>query len=146
MRKIFISGAVLVVFVATLFVFNSQTSQAPAEIVSPSPQAKSSPVSSPVKAEPKNYQITVTETGFLPQELTVKVGDTVTFVNKGSSLIWPAAGPHPTHAICPGFDSLAGVAPNGSYAHTFRQAMVCPFHDHLHAADGKYRGKITVIE
>ena len=144
MRKIFIGIAILAVFITALFVFNSQTSQAPSETLSPTSGTVSPTVTLPAKIELKNYQITATETGFLPQKLTIRAGDTVTFINKSSFSIWPAAGPHPTHAICPGFDALAGVAPNGSYAHTFTEATTCPFHDHLHAADGRYRGEIIV--
>ncbi len=151
--------ATLMAFILALFVFNSRTSHDSAETITTSllPGSISSPRTSsestlsalptsllPAKIEPKIYQITATETGFLPQTLTIKVGDTVTFINRSSSSIWPAVGPHPTHAVCSGFDSLAGIAPNGTYTYTFTKVATCPFHDHLHAADGRYRGEINI--
>lgn len=134
-----------VIFITALFIFNSRTSQAPAGTSSPATSTVSPRAILPVKIEPKNYQITATDQGFLPQKLTVKIGDTVTFVNKSSSAIWPAAGPHPSHAICPGFDALSAVTPNNTYAHTFTKATTCPFHDHLHASQSESRGEITVM-
>lgn len=144
MKKTFISIGILVIFITAFFVFNSQTSQAPTGTSSPAASTVSPGATLPVKIEPKNYQITATDQGFLPQKLTVKIGDTVSFVNKSSFAIWPAAGPHPSHAICPEFDSLAGVAPHNSYAYTFTKATICPFHDHLHASQSEFRGEITV--
>lgn len=145
MRKNFISMGISVIFVTALFIFNSRTSQAPTGQVSPVSQTVSSSPLLPIKMELKNYQIIATNTGFSPQKLTVKIGDRVTFVNKSSSAIWPAAGPHPSHAICPGFDALSAVTPNNTYAHTFTKATTCPFHDHLHASQSEFRGEITVM-
>lgn len=146
MKKIFISIGVLVIFITVLFIFNSQTSQAPTGTSSPAASTVSPNAILPVKMELKNYQITATAQGFLPQKLTVKIGDTVTFVNKSSFAIWPAAGPHPTHAICPEFDALSEVTPGNTYAHTFTKAITCPFHDHLHASQSEFRGEIIVTE
>lgn len=144
MKKNFISIGISVIFITAFFIFNSQTSQAPTGQVSPVSQTVSSSPLLPIKMELKNYQIIATNTGFSPQKLTVKVGDTVTFVNKSPAAIWPAAGPHPTHAICPELDALSEVTLNNTYAHTFTKAITCPFHDHLHASQSEFRGEIIV--
>lgn len=150
MVKIFITVVIIVTFVGSLLVFNSKTSHAPenpnmTSVLSVSPSVFSSTDTKP-KENPAKYQITVTDEGLSVQELSIKVGDTVTFANKSSGLFWPAAGPHPTHTICPGFDALAGLSLNGTYSYTFTKTAACPFHDHLRAAKAEYRGKITVTE
>ena len=45
---------------------------------------------------PKNL-VTLTETGFSPDVINIKVGDLVTFLNKSPRPMWPAAAEHPLH-------------------------------------------------
>src|SRR3989338_5448724 len=68
---------------------------------------------------------------FNPSTLRVLMGTTVTFVNKGTREVWPASGKHPTHDICPGFDSLKSLKQGESYSHVFDKVVECPFHNHL---------------
>jgi plastocyanin len=98
----------------------------------------------PVAAKPTDLAIIeMRESGFTPNTLTIRKGEAVLFVNNGSVPMWPASGVHPTHQLCPGFDALGGVPSGGSYTHTFSEAKVCPFHDHLNPS---LRGRITVTE
>src|SRR5437868_6984243 len=46
---------------------------------------------------PKTYEVTLTDSGFSPSDLTVKAGDTVTWKNQSSSAMWVASAMHPTH-------------------------------------------------
>lgn len=78
---------------------------------------------------------------FNPSSLRILVGTKVNFVNKGTKEVWPASGRHPTHEICPGFDSLRGLAAGEVYSYTFPQAAECPFHNHLAPAE---KGSIEV--
>ncbi len=147
MKKVILTLIVIVILIVVLFVLKSQTSNAPQQ-TSFTPTATLLPSSS-LKAEsvsPQAYSIKITRQGVSPQNLNIKVGDTVTFTNLDSVPHWPASGVHPTHQICPGFDSLRGLAQNESYSHTFTEAKVCPFHDHVNASDSGYRGSITVSD
>lgn len=85
----------------------------------------------------------MTAAGFEPTDLTVAAGDTVVFKNNDSRTRWPASNLHPTHLLCPGFDSLQPVRPGGEYTHAFTRAEECPMHDHLIPS---IRGRITVTE
>jgi plastocyanin len=99
--------------------------------------------------------IEMTDAGFSPSILTISVGDTVTFVNKGSEEHWPASAVHPTHTVYPDsniekcgtseeskiFDACRGVAPDASYKFTFYEKGSWGYHDHLNA--GLF-GKIIV--
>ncbi|MBI2676520.1 MAG: hypothetical protein HYX21_01000 [Candidatus Yanofskybacteria bacterium] len=140
MRKIIISFIVVVIFVVLLFVLGSQTGKAPTN----SPAISPSPTPNAQKA-PNTFLVQITSQGLSVSELNIKVGDMVTFKNVDSARHWPAAGPHPTHQICSGFDALKGLSQNESYSYKFTEAKTCPFHDHLNITD-RYFGKITVSE
>ncbi|MBY0111039.1 hypothetical protein K2Y00_03520 [Patescibacteria group bacterium] len=99
--------------------------------------------------------VEVSEEGFLPSELTVAQGTTVTFVNVGSTTHWPASNVHPTHSGYPGsgiqkcatieqnlvFDSCAGITSGNSYSFTFHTQGAWTYHDHLAPT---LQGRVTV--
>lgn len=76
-------------------------------------------------------KVEITSAGFAPSTLEIKASTTVQFINRDSAPHWPASGVHPTHEICPGFDSLKGLATGESYSVTFKEVKTCPMHDHL---------------
>lgn len=90
-----------------------------------------------------SHTIRLTDEGFTPQELTVQVGDTVTFVNERNQPFWPAVDLHPTHALYPDFDSKEPLVPGSEWSFTFDDAGVWPFHDHVAPL---YEGTITVTD
>jgi len=99
--------------------------------------------------------IAFTSTGFSPSPLSVKVGETVKFVNNSSVEFWPASAMHPTHKVYPNsgiekcdtderesiFDACEGIAPGGSYEFTFNEVGEWGYHDHL---DVQFFGKVVV--
>ena len=90
--------------------------------VSPSPEAS---------VVPASVTIAIDDEGFTPATITVKAGATVTFVNNGQALHWPASNPHPIHTGLSGFDARKGLATGETYSFTFLQAGTFGFHDHL---------------
>lgn len=111
---------------------------------STSPSPSPSPSPAPVPQGGGGFQtiiVEMTPSGFSPAEARIKAGDTVRFINKDSRRRWPASGVHPTHQICPGFDAIGGVDPNGTYSFKFTEKKECPIHDHLNPT---LRGKIIV--
>lgn len=90
-----------------------------------------------------SYQMDITKDGFVPKELTIKVGTTVVFVNDDVAPHRPASGPHPVHTICPGLDALKNLNKGDTYQFTFTEAKVCPIHDHLNPST---TATITVVE
>ena len=54
--------------------------------------------------QPNSNIIEFTDSGYSPSTLTIKKGDTVTFINKQNSLTWPASAIHPTHTVYPRSD------------------------------------------
>ena len=92
------------------------------------------------------HTVEMSASGFSPNIVTIKAGDAVEFVNKGTIPIWPASDVHPTHTVYPGsgigkcgsseesaiFDACGGVPPGESYTFTFLQRGNWSLHDHLH--------------
>jgi plastocyanin len=88
-----------------------------------------------------SFEVLITSSGFSPSTLTIKVGDTVTFINKDSNSHWPASDPHPTHTNYPGFDALRPLKTGESYSFTFTKQGAWNYHDHL---DPSLTGTIIV--
>lgn len=87
--------------------------------------------------------IQMTDSGFLPAQITVPVGTTVFFKNVGTQPHWPASAFHPTHLELPGFDALRAITPGESYAYAFTKVGTWKFHDHVNPSRF---GSVTVTE
>lgn len=96
-------------------------------------------------AQATTKTIEITATGFTPNTLTIKAGDTVAFVSKDTAQHWPASAVHPTHTVYPGsdinkcgtaeaatiFDSCKGLATGETFEFTFTHVGEWKYHDHL---------------
>ncbi len=140
---------VLVLLVSAVYLFEKGknnkgqpfNSVAYSPVVSPMPTP---PSLSPSVSPAKEIILTYANGKLSTNNITLALGDTVTFVNNEDTLHWPASDLHPIHNICPGFDSLHGLVNGEKYSFTFSVLKVCPFHDHLHASKSAYSGKIIV--
>ncbi len=100
-------------------------------------------------SQPKTYTIEMTDSGYSPNNITIKAGDTVVFLNKGTLPNWPATAKHPTHEVYPepggcissAFDACKGVLPGENFTFTFNQKGSWGYHEHLRF---KTFGKINV--
>lgn len=106
-------------------------------------QPESSEETAPAAETAQTHRIDMTANGFSPSEISIKVGDTVNFVNTDTEVHWPASAMHPTHLLLPGFEALGGVMAGSTYAYTFIKTGTWGFHDHLHVA---FQGKVIVTE
>lgn len=89
----------------------------------------------------EEFVVSVTDVGFVPDNITVGAGDMVTFTNNGQALHWPASDLHPTHELLPGFDAGRALATGEDYSFTFDEVGTWTFHDHLNP---QLTGKIIV--
>ncbi|MDP2735416.1 MAG: hypothetical protein Q8P12_04365 [bacterium] len=78
-----------------------------------------------------DYVVEISDAGFLPETLEIRLGETVAWVNRGEGYYWPASNIHPTHEIYPEFDPREPLAPGEAWAFTFEQAGEWRCHDHL---------------
>jgi len=84
-----------------------------------------------------------TDSGFVPNEITVKQGATVTFTNASSGGMWVASDEHPTHQLLPGFDQRTSVAKGGTYEYTFTNVGTWKYHNHVAPT---FTGTVVVTE
>jgi plastocyanin len=107
------------------------------------------------ESAPMTATVTYNGSGFSPNEVTIKKGGTVTWVNSSGGEMWVASAQHPTHTIYDGtslsqhcvdgqsdtFDQCAGET--GNYSFTFDKAGTWGYHNHLNAS---VFGKVIVVE
>ena len=92
---------------------------------------------------PEDAVVIVNENGFKPQELTIKTGTRVVWLNETKTYIWPASNLHPTHEIYPEFDPQEPYEPNRAWVFEFKKTGEWDYHDHLKP---NVRGKVIVTE
>ena len=97
--------------------------------------------------------VTYSDAGFSPKIVTLRVGDTVHFVNSSSNDLWVASNEHPTHTEfdgttkdehCPNgasLDQCARSAPGTSWDYTFTKAGTFGYHNH---AESDHTGTVIV--
>jgi len=92
---------------------------------------------------PESFSVELRDGGFYPSELTIKVGDSITFTTIRDKNFWPASDPHPTHEFLGGFDPARSLAAEEAWTYTFNYSGVWRYHDHLNVS---FRGNVTVLE
>ncbi len=91
---------------------------------------------------PRNITVVLGENGFVPSELALEIGDSITFTTTRNKNFWPASDPHPVHNYLPGFDPGRAIEPQSSFTETFTSLGTWRYHDHL---DPSIRGTVNVL-
>ena len=139
----------LIVLVVAVFVYLPIGNNGP---VAPSPGGGSEEYVTPAEvpspyvtpASGKIWTIEFKDGVYTPKEITVKKGDSVTWINRDAEPTWPASALHPTHGVypdpengaCPeiggsAFDACRGLKQGESWTFQFNHAGSWRFHDHL---------------
>lgn len=89
------------------------------------------PVSQQVRVTtlPSGPQVSISNDGFLPAVIKIKVGDSVTWTNTDTAAHLVAANPFPSHSELPSLNARTGLAKNQSYIFTFTTAGTYNYHD-----------------
>jgi len=97
-------------------------------------------------AGPTGATITITAAGVSPSQVSITVGQSVTFINNDTRAHEMASDPHPTHGTCPGIEIGLGTLAAGQTKLTqgFASAGTCGFHDHLNSGTANLRGTVTI--
>lgn len=118
---------VIVIAGIWLLTGSKKTSPAPAYQTNPAPAVQET--SSP-SAQVSQMKVTITSSGFTPQSITVKVGDTVIWVNQDSESHTVNSVVHPTHLVYPPLN-LGNLKPGEEKSLSFPEAGTYKYHDHL---------------
>ena len=88
--------------------------------------------------------VVILPSGVSPPEITVAVGDRVTFINNDVQPHDTAGGPDPATRDCPEIDAVGFLLPGQSrQTAPMRAARICDYHDHSnHAAI--FNGRIII--
>jgi len=133
MNKILL-GIVGVLIVAGGFFLLSRGSQK-TTVATPAPTTQ---VTASPSAQQSANTVTLTANGFSPATITVKKGDTVSFVNKSGTLAQINSDPHPIHNLFP-FLNLGPIADGQTLQVVIPQTGTFTYHNHL---DPTERGTI----
>jgi len=102
-------------------------------------QNKTSQVT-PTKEEASEPTITLTSAGFSPDNVTIKAGQKITWINKSGTEATVNSDPHPSHTNFQPLN-LGSFADGASLSLTFDQTGTYGYHNHLNP---NARGTITV--
>lgn len=87
-----------------------------------------------------HFEVLYTETGYIPNNLEVPVGSTVSFKNLTQSDNWVASDPHPVHTDNSSFDAGGDEE---IYTFTFDQIGTFGYHNHYKSI---HRGSVRVVD
>lgn len=94
---------------------------------------------------PSGATITIASGRVTPSEVTITVGQSVTFVNTNGRTHVVSSDPHPAHTDCPQVNAVGNLQ-NGQtrLTNAFTTARSCGFHDHDDPDNANLRGRINV--
>ncbi len=101
------------------------------QVMQPTPETTPSTTVASPSAQTQNM-VTVTKTGFSPQSITIKVGESVTWINNDSVTHNVSSAAHPTHLVYPPLN-LGDFAASQKVSLTFPKAGTYKYHDHINA-------------
>lgn len=148
-KSLIIASAVIVLVVVALILARREDD----ELVdnSPSPTVSATLSASPFPSRtvvptgtPSNHVVRLTQSGPTPKTITIRAGDSVSFINDANVEFWPASDPHPTHNLCPGFDAKRALKLGDGYTLTFSEKRTCTYHNHLNPSSTALQGTIIV--
>jgi plastocyanin len=95
---------------------------------------------------PSGATITIGSNGAVsPSQVTIGVGQSVTFVNNDSRVHDMASNPHPAHTDCPSMNAAGNLAPGQTkLTNAFTAARTCGFHDHGNPTDAALQGNVII--
>jgi plastocyanin len=95
---------------------------------------------------PSGATITIGTNGAVsPSQVTIAVGQSVTFVNSDSRVHDMASNPHPAHTDCPSMNAAGNLSPGQTkLTNAFTAARTCGFHDHGNPNDAALQGNVII--
>jgi plastocyanin len=89
--------------------------------------------------------ITIANGRVNPSEVTIAVGQSVTFVNNDGSVRNISSDPHPVHTDCPQINVIGNLSNGQSrLTNAFPSARSCGFHNHDDPDNGNFKGRIII--
>jgi len=94
---------------------------------------------------PIGATITIGSGGVSPSQVTVSVGQSVTFVNNDTRSHQMQSDPHPAHTNCPSINNVGLLSPGQSKSTLgFSGTGTCTYHDHNDSGNSSLMGRIVI--
>lgn len=95
---------------------------------------------------PSGATITIGGNGAIsPAQVTISVGQSVTFINNDSASHDIESNPHPVHTGCPQINAVGRITPGQTkLTNAFPTARTCGFHDHDRPDTTALQGTIVI--
>jgi plastocyanin len=94
---------------------------------------------------PSGATITISNGRVNPSEVTVTVGQSVTFVNNDGRTQNVSSDPHPVHTDCTEINVVGNLSNNQSrLTNAFMTPRSCGFHNHDFPDDANLKGRINI--
>jgi plastocyanin len=94
---------------------------------------------------PIGATITIGSGGVSPSQVTVSVGQSVTFVNNDTRSHQMQSDPHPAHTNCPSINNIGSLSPGQSKSTLgFSGTGSCGYHDHNESSNSSLMGRIVI--
>lgn len=134
-NKLIITAVVIVLALGGFFWYRNSISAQSSPQISPlslpSPAPTTGPVTESVdNTTPATVSVTLTQSGFSPQTVTISAGDQVTWTNQSGQTATVNSDPHPTHGNYPPLN-LGQFADGNSLSLVFPTSGTYGFHNHL---------------
>lgn len=142
-RNVVIGAVVVVVVVLGWYYFQSQkggVNYTSPQLTPTATQPEESPATSSAQTVEKNV-VNIQSSGFLPKDVTIKVGESVTWVNQDTSDHQVKSAVHPTHLVYPPLNNVDLIKPGEKKPLVFPTAGSYKYHDHLNPS---LIGSVTV--
>jgi plastocyanin len=89
--------------------------------------------------------ITIANGRVNPAEVTIAVGQSVTFVNNDGAVRNVTSDPHPVHTDCPQINAVGNLSNGQSrLTNAFPAARSCGFHNHDDPDNPNFKGRINI--
>ena len=89
--------------------------------------------------------ITIANGRVTPSEVTIAVGQSVTFVNNDGQTRNVSSDPHPVHTDCPSINAVGNLGSGQSrLTNAITTARTCGFHNHDDPDNANFRGRIVI--
>lgn len=109
-------------------------------VTEPTPMTEQSSPSAAASAGVSQNQVKITTDGFLPKDITISVGETVTWMNSDTDNHNVSSDPHPVHTLYTPLN-LGMIKAGDSKSLSFPTTGTYKYHDHLNPS---LTGSVTV--
>ena len=141
-RNLVIGVIVVLVALVGWYYIQSQKGQVPqVPTVETQPETTPATTSASPTEEVEENVVTITSSGFSPQNITVKAGESVTWINQDTSDHQVNSVVHPTHLVYPPLNTVGLLKPGGKKSLSFPDKGTYKYHDHLNPS---LTGSVTV--